>query len=191
MQAAARARLNAREPCCIPRRVGSIGTTTHLKMDLPPVSQFKHGLVANQRSNAVGSLTDCVLQHLAVENQHDMDAMLATLDGEHSVRDEAAGRCYEGKKEVADRYAALWKAFPDFNVFPRRLIEGPNCVVMLADYSGTHLGPYATLYLGEFAPTGKKFNVRLVNIIDFNGDKISRETIFIDVASQLKQLGLL
>jgi len=160
-------------------------------MDLAPVSQIEHGLLLNQRSNAVGSLIDCVLQHLAVENQHDMDAMLATLDGEHSVRDEAAGRCYEGKKEVADRYAALWKAFPDFNVFPRRLIEGPNCVVMLADYSGTHLGPYATLNLGEFAPTGKKFNVRLVNIIDFNGDKISRETIFIDVASQLKQLGLL
>jgi steroid delta-isomerase-like uncharacterized protein len=139
----------------------------------------------------MGPLIDCVLQHLAVENEHNMDAMLATLDGEDSVRDEAAGKCYEGKKNVADRYAALWTAFPDFNVFPRRLIEGQNCVVMLADYSGTHRGPYATLNFGDFAPTGKKFNVRLVNIIDFNGNKISRETIFIDVASQLKQLGLL
>jgi steroid delta-isomerase-like uncharacterized protein len=145
----------------------------------------------NQRSNAVGSLIDNVLQHLAVENQHDMDAMLATLDGENSVRDEVAGKCYEGNKNVADRYAALWRAFPDFNVFPRRLIEAPNCVVMLADYSGTHRGPYQTLNFGEFAPTGKKFNVKLVNIIDFNGDKISRETIFMDVASQIKQLELL
>jgi steroid delta-isomerase-like uncharacterized protein len=139
----------------------------------------------------VGALIDCVLQHLAVENQHDMDAMLATLDGEDSIRDEAAGKCYEGKKYVADRYGALWKAFPDFQVFPRRLIEGQNCVVMLADYSGTHLGSYATLNFGEFAPTGKRFNVRIVNIIDFNGDKISRETIFMDAASQVKQLGLL
>jgi steroid delta-isomerase-like uncharacterized protein len=144
-----------------------------------------------QRSNAVGSLVDCVLQHLAVENQHDMDAMLATLDGENSVRDEVAGNCYEGNKAVAGRYGALWNAFPDFNVFPRRLIEGPNCVIMLADYSGTHLGPYSTTNFGDFKPTGKKFNVKLVNIIDFNGDKISRETIFMDVASQLKQLGLL
>jgi hypothetical protein len=62
---------------------------------------------------------------------------------------------------------------------------------MLADYSGTHLGPYSTLNFGELAPTGKKFNIKLVNIIDFNGDKITRETIFTDVATQLKQLGLL
>jgi hypothetical protein len=62
---------------------------------------------------------------------------------------------------------------------------------MLADYSGTQVGSYATLNFGEFAPTGKKFNVRIVNIIDFNGDKISRETIFMDAASQVKQLGLL
>jgi steroid delta-isomerase-like uncharacterized protein len=139
----------------------------------------------------MGVLIDCVLQHLAVENQHDMDAMLATLDGENSVRDEVAGKSYEGNKAVAGRYAELWKAFPDFNVFPRRLIEGPNTVVMLADYSGTHLGQYATLNFGEFAPTKKKFNIKLVNIIDFNGDKITRETIFTDVATQLKQLGLL
>jgi steroid delta-isomerase-like uncharacterized protein len=136
----------------------------------------------------VGALIDCVLQHLAVENQHDMDAMLATLDGENSIRDEVAGICYQGNKEVAGRYGALWKAFPDFNVFPRRLIEGPDCVVMLADYSGTHNGPYSTLNFGEIAPTGKKFNVKIVNIIDFNGDKITRETIFMDVATQLKQL---
>ena len=139
----------------------------------------------------MGALIDCVLQHLAVENQHDMDAMLATLDGENSIRDEKAGKCYVGNKNVADRYAALWRAFPDFNVFPRRLIEGPSVVVMLADYSGTHRGPYATLNFGDLAPTGKKFNVPLVNIIDFNGDKISRETIFIDVATQIKQLDLL
>jgi steroid delta-isomerase-like uncharacterized protein len=141
--------------------------------------------------SAMGALIDCVLQHLAVENQHDMDAMLATLDGENSVRDEAAGRCYAGRESVAERYGALWKAFPDFNVFPRRLIEVENCVVMLADYSGTHHGPYATLNFGELAPTGKFFKVRLVNIIDFNGQKITRETIFMDAASQLKQLGLL
>jgi steroid delta-isomerase-like uncharacterized protein len=138
----------------------------------------------------MGALIDCVLQHLTVENQHDMDAMLATLDGENSIRDEAAGRCYAGRERVAERYGALWKALPDFNVFPRRLIEVENCVVMLADYSGTHRGPYATLNFGELAPTGKSFNVRLVNIIDFNGEKITRETIFMDAASQLKQLGL-
>jgi len=134
---------------------------------------------------------DHVLQHLAVENMHDMEAMLATLDSDYSVRDEVAGKCYEGMKDVGERYAALWKAFPDFNVFPRRLMEVDDSVVMIADYSGTHKGTYTTLNFGTFEPTGKSFNVRIVNVIDFHGDKISRETIYMDTASQLKQLGLL
>ena len=134
----------------------------------------------------MSSLTDIVLQHLAVENQRDMGAMLATLDGEASIRDEVAGKCYQGVEAVSDRYAALWEAFPDFHVFPRRLIETPGTVTMLADYSGTHRGRY-----GDFEPTGKSFKVRIVNILDFHGDKILSETIFMDYASQLRQLGLL
>jgi steroid delta-isomerase-like uncharacterized protein len=128
---------------------------------------------------------NAVLEHVAVENQHDMKAMLATLDGDDPVRDEVAGKCYRGRGEVERRYAELWKAFPDFTVFPRQLIEEGSTVVMLADYSGTHRGPYR-----EKAPTGKSFNVRIANFIAFNGDKIASETIFMDLASQLKQLGL-
>jgi steroid delta-isomerase-like uncharacterized protein len=134
----------------------------------------------------MGRRIDVVLEHLAVENQHDMEAMLATLSGENSVRDEVAGQCYQGRRDVSARYAELWKAFPDFTVVARRLVEEGDSVVMLADYSGTHLGQY-----GNFKPTGKTFKVRIVNIIDFIGDKICRETIFMDSAGQLRQLGLL
>src|SRR5262245_23563676 len=137
-------------------------------------------------AGAVRSKIDRVLEHLAVENRHDMEAMLATLDDDDPVRDEVAGNCYVGRENVATRYAALWAAFPDFNVSPRRLIENGESVVMLADYSGTHRGQY-----GEFAPTGRSFIVRITNIIDFKDDRISRETIFMDSASQLRQLGLL
>lgn len=132
---------------------------------------------------------DVVLEHLAVENQHNMDAMLATLDDDNPVRDEIAGRCYEGRDAVANRYGELWKCFPDFNVFPRRLIEKGDSVVMIADYSGTHKGTIRNA-MGVFEPTGKSFNVKIVNVIDFIGDKISRETIYMDLASQMAQLGL-
>src|SRR5262249_32660172 len=120
---------------------------------------------SSQEARAVGSRIDQVLEHLAVENQHDMDAMLATLDDDEPVRDEVAGTCYVGRDNVAARYAALWTAFPDFRIFPRRLIENGDSVVMLADYTGTHRGQY-----GEFAPTGRSFTVRITNIIDFKGD---------------------
>lgn len=129
---------------------------------------------------------NAVLEHVAVENQHDMKAMLATLDGDEPVRDEVYGKCYQGLSQVEQRYADLWEAFPDFTVFPRQLIEQGDTVVMLADYSGTHLGPY-----GNAPPTGKAFKVRIANFIGFNGNKIVRETIFMDSASQLRQLDLL
>lgn len=128
---------------------------------------------------------DAVLEHLAVENQHNMEAMLATLDSDNPIRDEVAGRYYQGKTEVAGRYAELWIAFPNFNVFPRRFIEHDDSVVMIADYSGTHQGAYRGV-----AGTGRSFNVRIVNVIDFTGDKILRETIYMDLNSQLRQLGL-
>ena len=129
---------------------------------------------------------DAVLEHVAVENQHDMKAMLETLDGDAPVRDEVCGECYRGRSQVEQRYADLWEAFPDFTVFPRQLIEEGNTVVMLADYSGTHSGLY-----GNAQPTGKTFKVRIANFIEFNGNKIVRETIFMDSASQLRQLDLL
>jgi steroid delta-isomerase-like uncharacterized protein len=128
---------------------------------------------------------DCVLEHLAVENQHNMEAMLSTLADEDPVRDEVCGKCYKGTKAVADRYAELWTAFPDFTVFPRRFIEQGDTVVMIADYTGTHRG----VYRGH-PPSGRSFNVRIVNAIDFLSDKILRETIYMDLKSQLKQLGL-
>ncbi len=128
---------------------------------------------------------DCVLEHLAVENQHNMEAMLSTLTDEDPVRDEVCGKCYKGAKAVADRYAELWAAFPDFNVFPRRFIEHGDAVVMIADYTGTQRG----VYRGN-PPSNRSFNVRIVNVIDFRGDKILRETIYMDLTSQLKQLGL-
>lgn len=132
---------------------------------------------------------DVVLEHLAVENQHNMDAMLATLADENPIRDEIAGKRYEGKDAVAGRYGELWTCFPDFNVFPRRLIERDNTVVMMADYSGTHKGTIRNS-MGVFEPTGRSFNVKIVNVIDFIGDKISSETIYMDLVGQLAQLGL-
>jgi steroid delta-isomerase-like uncharacterized protein len=137
----------------------------------------------------VTSKIDVVLEHLAVENRHDMDAMLATLADDNPIRDEVSGKCYVGRENVATRYAELWAAFPDFNVFPRRLVEQGRSVVMLADYSGTHRGLLRSIH-GDFEPTGRSFNVRIVNVIDFVDDKISRETIFMDAVSQLMQLGL-
>ncbi|KDD11370.1 hypothetical protein L522_1298 [Bordetella bronchiseptica MBORD707] len=128
---------------------------------------------------------DLIAQHIEVENRHLMDEMLATLADENPVRDEVAGRVYRGKDEVAARYAELWQAFPDFNVRPVRYTEQEGIVVMEAIYTGTHHGAYLGL-----PGSGKSFNVRLVNVFGFDDERIESETIYIDLAGQLRQLGI-
>lgn len=128
---------------------------------------------------------DLIRQHIEVENRHLMDEMLETLASEDPVRDEVAGQVYRGREAVAARYAELWRAFPDFNVSPLRYVEQGDIVVMEADYTGTHVGRY----LGHEG-TGKKFQLRLVNIFAFDTTHIASETIYIDLATQLRQLGL-
>ena len=133
-----------------------------------------------------GSKSAVVAHHVDVENQHDMDAMLATLVDENPIRDEVTGKAYRGVEAVAGRYAELWKAFPDFTATITQLIEKDDDVVMAADFTGTHRG----VYKGH-EPTDRAFKVRLVNIFHFEGDKIASETIYFDLSSQLRQLGLL
>ena len=132
------------------------------------------------------SRIDHVKTHIEVENKHDMEAMLATLVDENPVRDEVAGQTYRGREAVAKRYGNLWEAFPDFTVTPTRLYEDGDVVIMQAGYTGTHKGVF-----NDHSPTDKSFNVRIVVVFDFEGDSIACETIYLDYAGQLKQLGLL
>jgi len=131
---------------------------------------------------------DVVKTHFQVENLHDMDAMLATLRDEDPIREEIAGKTYRGREDVAKRYRDLWDAFPDFNVDPVAFTENETSVAAEAVYTGTHKGIY-----NGFAPTGRTFKLKIVVVFHFeapDSPKIASESIYLDYASQLRQLGL-
>lgn len=132
---------------------------------------------------------EIVRTHFEVENIHDMDAMLATLRDEDPIREEIAGKTYRGQKDVAARYRELWDAFPDFNVNPVAFTENDRSVAAEAIYTGTHKGVF-----NGFAPTGKSFKLKIVVVFHFeapDSPKITSESIYLDYASQLRQLGLM
>ncbi|MFL6823736.1 MAG: ketosteroid isomerase-related protein [Xanthobacteraceae bacterium] len=131
------------------------------------------------------SKVDVVKTHIEVENQHDMEAMLATLVDEDPVREEIAGKTFRGRDAVAGRYAALWEAFPDFTVTPQLFVEDENNVAMEAIYTGTHRGVF-----NGYPATGKSFRLKIVVIFRFDGSRIASESIYLDYASQLRQLGI-
>jgi steroid delta-isomerase-like uncharacterized protein len=131
------------------------------------------------------SKVDVVKIHIEVENQHDMQEMLATLVDENPVREEIAGRTYRGRDAVAGRYRALWDAFPDFTVTPQLFVEDEKSVALEAIYTGTHRGVF-----NGHPPTGKSFRLKIVVMFKFAGDQIASESIYLDYASQLRQLGI-
>ena len=131
---------------------------------------------------------EVVRTHFRVENLHDMDAMLATMRDEDPIREEIAGKTYRGRDDVARRYRDLWDAFPDFNVTPVGFTENETTVAAEAIYTGTHHGSY-----NGFAPTGRSFELRIIVVFRFETPRSSRiasESIYLDYASQLRQLGL-
>jgi steroid delta-isomerase-like uncharacterized protein len=131
------------------------------------------------------SKIDVVKTHIEVENQHDMEAMLATLVDDDPVREEVAGKTYRGRDAVAGRYRALWDAFPDFTVTPQLFVEDEKTVAMEAIYTGTHRGVF-----NGYAPRGESFRLKIVVMFKFEGCQIASESIYLDYAGQLRQLGL-
>ena len=131
------------------------------------------------------SKIDVVKTHIEVENQHDMEAMLATLVDDDPVREEIAGKTFRGRDAVAGRYRALWEAFPDFTVTPQLFVEDDKTVAMEAIYTGTHRGVF-----NGYAPRGKSFRLKIVVMFKFKGYQIASESIYLDYAGQLRQLGL-
>jgi steroid delta-isomerase-like uncharacterized protein len=130
---------------------------------------------------------EIVKTHFSVENEHDMEAMLATLRDEEPVREEIAGKTYRGQSAVAARYRELWDAFPDFTVSPYAFTENETTVAAQAIYTGTHKGAF-----NGFQPTGRSFRLQIVVVFNFeapDSPKISSESIYLDYASQLRQLG--
>ena len=135
-------------------------------------------------SDRASKNVEMVKTHATVENKHDIVATMDTLE-ENCFRDEVAGRRYEGRAACGDRYLELWKAFPDFTVTPRNFIASDDHVVMQADYTGTHTGKYRGI-----DGTGKKFKVRIAVVFPIQGEELRGETIYMDLASQLRQLDL-
>lgn len=131
-------------------------------------------------------MIDVVKEHYEVENQHDMEAMLATMRDEEPIREEIAGKTYVGREAVAARYRDLWTAFPDFRVEPVNFTQNESSVAVEAIFTGTHNGVF-----NGFAPTGRAFRLPIVVVFRFDGSKIASESIYLDYASHLRQLGLL
>jgi steroid delta-isomerase-like uncharacterized protein len=125
-----------------------------------------------------------VREHMDSENRHEFDATLATF---HHPRYElvATGDVYDGTAEVERYFAETRRAFPDQRNELLALHNADDAVLVEALVRGTHLGPLRSL-----PPTGRSFELPILSIFIFDGDKLVCERVYFDQTTMLRQLGI-
>jgi steroid delta-isomerase-like uncharacterized protein len=125
-----------------------------------------------------------VREHMDSENRHEFDATLDTF--EHPRYELiATGEVYDGIEEVARYYDETRRAFPDQRNELLALHHADDAVLVEAVVRGTHKGPLRSL-----PPTGREFELPILAIFAFEGDKLTCERVYFDQATVLRQLGI-
>ena len=123
-----------------------------------------------------------VQRHIDAENTGNLDEMIASF---HRPRYEVfpMGAVFEGEKPVRDLIAGLVRGFPDFHFAPTIIHHADNAVIVEARMTGTHRAEWAGI-----SPKGRKVDIPLVCIFDFEEDHLINEKVYFDFASFQRQL---
>jgi steroid delta-isomerase-like uncharacterized protein len=125
-----------------------------------------------------------VREHMDSENRHEFDATLETF---HHPRYElvATDQVYDGTEEVERYFEETRRAFPDQRNELLALHHSDDAVLVEAVVRGTHKGP-----LRNLPPTGREFELPILSIFVFEGDRLICERVYFDQNTLLRQLGI-
>jgi steroid delta-isomerase-like uncharacterized protein len=127
-----------------------------------------------------------VEQHIRLENQHDLEGVLATFGETARYDDEAWDEHDEGPSGVRAFYEQLMKALPDLEIDVQRRHVTDDAILVEVIIRGTHLGEWRKL-----PATGRKIAIPLCGIYTFEkDDRLAGEKIYYDRATVLRQMGI-
>ena len=139
------------------------------------------------------SLGDAWDKHLGAEfAAHDADATIATMTGTPRVNHIPVMTGGDGKPQLHQFYAKFFlpQMPPDIAITPVSRTIGQGRVVDELNITFTHTLPMIWMLPG-IPPTGKRVEVALVVVAQFEGTKLAHEHLYWDQASVLVQLGLI
>ena len=124
-----------------------------------------------------------VRDHMEAENRLDFEAALATF-AHPRYELVGLGQVFDGPEEVREYFHRSRLPFPDQRNELIALHHAEQAVITEFWLLGTHLGP-----LGDVAPTGRAFRVRMCAIFEFDdGDGLICERVYFNPADVLGQL---
>ena len=127
-----------------------------------------------------------VLEHVRLENAHDLDGVLGTFGDVAQYDDEAWGEHYQGRNGVRSFYQQIMMALPDLEIDVKRQHVTDENILLEVVIRGTHLGAWRGL-----PATGRRVEFPLCGVYTFDAnDHLAGERIYYDRATVLRQLGL-
>jgi steroid delta-isomerase-like uncharacterized protein len=124
-----------------------------------------------------------VNQHAEVENRHDVEATIATF---HHPRYEVNGDPSDGEEAVRELLQGLMNGFPDLHADIGKMRHADDAIFIEGRITGTHDGEWAGI-----PPTGRRVEVPVAAIFEFDEDRLICEKVYLDMAAALTQIGVL
>jgi hypothetical protein len=126
-------------------------------------------------------------EHFQYEAQDDVEGVMASLaaEVEHEVVPSPRGVLHD-KSQVRAYYEMLFGAVKGEGVTPIRRLYGEDFIVDETLWHGHIADGSAFLCDGKSGPV----SFRLLHIFEFEGDKITREAAWCDLAAIQRQLGV-
>jgi steroid delta-isomerase-like uncharacterized protein len=121
----------------------------------------------------------------AVDRQ-DLDAIVA-LVAPDGVDDVVAVGEFRGPQAIRGFFAETFAAFPDFTMTIDRMVVQDSTVVVQWHAEGTFSGQQ----FQGIAPTGRRVEMRGVDVMEIHEGRLHHNTIYYDGLSMARQIGLL
>jgi steroid delta-isomerase-like uncharacterized protein len=127
-----------------------------------------------------------VEQHIRLENEHNLEGVLATFGDTARYDDEPWDEHYADRGGVRLFYEQLMQALPDLSIDVRRRHVAEEAIFVEVVIRGTHLGGWRGL-----PATGRRVEFPVCGMYTFGpDDRLAGEKIYYDRGTVLRQLGV-
>jgi len=134
------------------------------------------------------SVADVAKEQVIAYNEKDWDRARAALAPEVIYDEVGTHRRIKGVDDVLTAWKGWATAIPDSRAtFQSEFVSG-NTAVLEITWKGTHEGPLNTGDR-EIPPTGKKIELRAVQVVDVDNDRVRSVRQYFDLGTLLKQIG--
>jgi steroid delta-isomerase-like uncharacterized protein len=134
------------------------------------------------------SVADLAKEQIIAYNEKDWDRARDVLAPEIVYDEVGTHRRLKGTDDVLTAWKGWATAIPDSRAtFNSEFVSG-NTAVLEITWRGTHSGPLQTPD-GEIPATGKKIELRAVQVVDVDNDHVRSVRQYFDMGTLLQQIG--